>query len=318
MHRPAEPPPSRERAGVLAGLAAFGIWGLVPLYWRMLGGVSADRIIAHRVLWSALIFGAATLALPEARRALAAVVASRRRLLLTAAAGWLVGANWLIFIWAVLQGRLTETSLGYYLTPLCSVLLGSLVLGEKLGRWRWAAVGLAGAGVGAKVILAGVFPWIGLSLCVTFGFYGLLKKKAALDALAGLCVETLALTPAAAVWLAWFSDGPGAGPEFFAAESWPRVALLLVGGGIVTAAPLLGYAFAARRLPLSTLGLMQYLTPTMTFAMGIFLFREPFGVGEAAAFGLIWAGLVLYTWAGVRERRRAARVGNEVVPPPPS
>ncbi len=215
-----------------------------------------------------------------------------RSLAWSALAGWLIGINWLIYIFAVIRGHVIESSLGYFLSPLVTVALGAFVLGERLPRLRWVAVLLAAAGVLVKVVLHGTVPWIALSLCSTWGCYALVKKLAGLDSITGLFVEGTSILLPALLYLI-FSVGPHSGPSFI--EGWPRVPLVLIGGGVVTAVPLLCYAYATRRLTLATLGLMQYLTPTLTFLLGVFLYQEPFARTDLITFGCIWAGLVLYS-----------------------
>lgn len=275
------------------GLVAFLAWGLVPLYWRQLSDVSAVRIVCHRAIWCALFIAVVVAFSATHRASVSAALRNPRAAWLSALAGWLIGINWLVFIWAVNHERVLQSSLGYYLSPLVTVALGAVVLKEKLPPLRWLAVVLAGTGVLLKIIGSGVAPTIALALCGTWGTYALVKRFAALDTITGLMIESAALVPPALVLLFWDSD-PG-GPAFFA--SGLAIPLLLLGGGPVTALPLLGYAYATRRLTLATLGLMQYLTPTMTFALGIFLYREPFNRVDFAMFVFIWLGLTIYTLA---------------------
>ncbi len=274
-------------------------WGLVPLYWKLIDDVSADRIVAHRAIWS-LVFVAFVVILSSGKRAAVQDAFRRpRSLAFGALAGWLIGINWLIYIFAVIRGHVIEASLGYFLSPLVTVALGAFVLGERLPTLRWVAVLLAAAGVLLKVILHGTVPWIALSLCSTWGCYALVKKLAGLDSMTGLFVEGVAILPPAFLYLI-LAPGIGAGPGFVV--GWPRVPLLLIGGGVVTAVPLLCYAYATRRLTLATLGLMQYITPTMTFLLGVFLYREPFARTDLITFGCIWAGLVLYSASSTEAR----------------
>jgi chloramphenicol-sensitive protein RarD len=296
VHAPAS---SRATSGALIGLIAFVSWGLVPLYWKLIDDVSADRIVAHRAIWS-LVFVAFVVILSAGKRASVRDALKRpRSLAFGALAGWLIGINWLIYIFAVIRGHVIEASLGYFLSPLVTVALGAFVLGERLPTLRWVAVLLAAAGVLLKVILHGTVPWIAISLCSTWGCYALVKKLAGLDSMSGLFVEGVAILPPALLYLI-FAPGIGAGPGFVA--GWPRVPLLLMGGGVITAVPLLCYAHATRRLTLATLGLMQYITPTMTFLLGVFLYREPFERTDLITFGCIWAGLVLYSASSTEAR----------------
>jgi chloramphenicol-sensitive protein RarD len=293
------PDSSRATSGVLVGLIAFVSWGLVPLYWKLIDDVSADRIVAHRAIWC-LAFLALVVGVSAARRdTLREVLKSPRSVAFSALAGWLIGINWFIYIWAVIHDHVIEASLGYFLSPLVTVALGALVLGERLPTQRWIAVTLASVGVLLKVVLLGTVPWIALSLCSTWGCYALVKKLAGLDSITGLIVESTSILPPALLYLA-FAVGSDSGPSF--AAGWPRVPLLLIGGGVITAVPLLCYAYATRRLTLATLGLLQYLTPTMTFLLGVFLFREPFVARDLFTFGCIWAGLVLYSTSSAESR----------------
>ena len=286
------PVSSRTTSGILVGLIAFVSWGIVPLYWKLIDDVSADRIVSHRAIWC-LVFLAFVVMLSSAKRAAVREALQRpRSVAYSALAGWLIGINWLIYIWAVIRGHVIEASLGYFLSPLVTVALGALVLGERLPTLRWVAVVLAATGVMFKVVLHGTVPWIALSLCTTWGSYALVKRLAGLDSITGLFLESIAILPPALLYLA-FLLGADSGPGFVA--GWPRVPLLLIGGGVVTAVPLLCYAYATRRLTLATLGLMQYLTPTMTFLLGVFLYREPFAGTDLITFGCIWAGLMLYS-----------------------
>lgn len=290
---------SRATSGVLVGLIAFILWGIVPLYWKLIDDVAADRIVAHRAIWC-LAFLAIVVAISTSRRAsLRDAMQRPRSLAFSALAGWLIGINWFIYIWAVIHGHVIEASLGYFLSPLVTVALGAFVLGERLPRLRWVAVLLAAAGVLLKVALHGTVPWIALSLCTTWGSYALVKKLAGFDSMTGLFVESASILPPALLYLLFFV-GAGSGPGF--TEGWPRVPLLLIGGGVITAVPLLCYAYATRRLTLATLGLMQYLTPTMTFLLGVFLYREPFARVDLVTFGCIWAGLMLYSASSTEAR----------------
>lgn len=286
------PVSSRTTSGVLVGLVAFVSWGLVPLYWKLIADVSADRIVCHRAIWC-LAFLALVVALSTARRAAVhGALRNRRALWYSVAAGWLIGVNWLIYIWAVIHDRVIESSLGYFLSPLVTVALGALVLKERLPALRWVAVGLATAGVLLKIVLHGTVPWIALSLCTTWGSYALFKRLAGLDSITGLFIESASILPPAVIYLLFLVKADS-GPDFW--SGWPRVPLLLIGGGVITAVPLLCYAYATRRLTLATLGLMQYLTPSLTFLLGVFLYREPFARIDLVAFGCIWVGLVLYS-----------------------
>ena len=273
--------------GVLAALGAYLIWGLVPIFFKQLGGVPALEIIAHRVLWSLLLVGA----LLAARGALAPVwhhARNPRTLLHAACAAALVMSNWLVFVWAVNADRILETSLGYFITPLLSILLGVVVLHERLRPRQWVAVGLALTGVAIEGWRIGGLPWVSLVLAGTFGSYGLVRKKLPVDAGGGLLLETASAAPFALIYLSWL----GASGNFGKTASLDA---LLIASGAVTAIPLLLFAIGARRLPLATMGFLQYLAPSLSFAVAIFYYGEPMNAARLLAFAAIWAGLALYT-----------------------
>lgn len=288
MRRALVVPGRTVNAGILAGLSAYLLWGLFPLYFRLLHRVPALELVAHRVVWSALLLGIATVGFGRVR-VFAGRVSDRRILSLHLATGGLIGVNWLVYVWGVGAGRVVECSLGYFLNPLVSIALGVVFLGERLRPAQWAGVTLAAAGVVLLAVRAGVVPWLPLVLAFSFGLYGLLKKRASLGSFDGLLVETSWLFVPALVWVFW-SERSGQGVMASAtALEWT----LVVGTGVVTTVPLVLFGMAARRLPLSMVGLMQYLTPTMQLLVGVFLFHEPFGTDRTWGFSLVWAGLVV-------------------------
>lgn len=293
--------------GLAAALGAFLIWGLAPLYFKLLGRVGADEIIAHRVIWS-LILLALVLALRERRSFIARIRISRRVLTALALSSALIAANWLIFVYAINSDRVLSTSLGYFINPLVNVLLGMLVFRERLGRLQTVAVILAAAGTAWLTLRVGQLPWIALGLAFSFGLYGLVRKKTDVGPLVGLFWETLLMTPLALAWLFWL-DRIGI-LAFTPAE--PTVAVLLAGTGLITLVPLVCFAAGVRRLNLSTVGLMQYIAPSMTFLLAVFLFEEPFTADHAVTFTCVWTALALFTWAGWRNFRlgRAAARGT--------
>jgi chloramphenicol-sensitive protein RarD len=256
-------------------------------------------VLANRIVWS-LALVVALLAWRGRWAWLRPALGSPRTLGAFAATAFLLSANWLTWIWAVTNGRVVDASLGYFMTPLVNVALGTLVLGERPRATQWTAVALACAGVAAMTAATGALPWIGLALALSFGLYGLVRKTAPLGALEGLALETMLLFPFALAWLAWHW---GAGPASFPAPS-AAVNLWLVGLGPATAVPLLCFAYGAKRLPLTTLGLLQYLSPSLQFALGILVFGEALGPGRLAGFALIWAGLALYSADAWRQRAR--------------
>ncbi|MEW6336920.1 MAG: EamA family transporter RarD [Acidobacteriota bacterium] len=286
-----------DRAGLAYAVAAFLMWGLFPLYWRPLTGVPALEVVAHRTAWGFL----AVVVFVTARRGWAqarALFGRPRSLLALAGTAALIAVNWLTYIWAVTHGHVTESSLGYFINPLVNVLLGVVVLRERLSRLQVLAVGLAAAGVAILTVSHGRFPWIALLLAVTFGLYGLGRKTVDADALTGLLVETAILMPLAATYLLVLA-GRGAGAL---GTRSVLTDILLVLSGAVTAVPLALFAAGARRLPLSTVGMIQYLSPTGQFLLAVAVFREPFGAAHAVTFPLIWAALALLTWDLKRRR----------------
>ncbi|PXX82068.1 chloramphenicol-sensitive protein RarD [Rivihabitans pingtungensis] len=291
------------RRGVLFAMAAFFIWGLFPLYWKPLGQTPALQILCHRIVWSA-VFVAGVLLWQRHWAWLAVSVRQPRLLGLFVASSLLLSVNWLIYIWAVNENRVVEASLGYFINPLVNVLLGRVFLGERLSPPQALAVLLAALGVAWLTLSLGALPWVALSLAASFGVYGLLRKQAPLPSLEGLALETFLLAPLAALALAWFHwQGQGAfGQHGLAVDA------LLMGAGVVTAVPLLLFASGARRLKLATVGLIQYIGPTMQLLLGVWLYHEPFGAARAVGFGLIWTALALYSGHGLlsywRERRR--------------
>jgi chloramphenicol-sensitive protein RarD len=292
------PEARHARLGVLYTAGAFTIWGIVPLYFRAMKVASPFEIIAHRVLWS--VFFLLLIMVPT--RGLGALVAVARRPRTVALLGLtsaLVASNWLTFVWAVNAGRILDTSLGYFITPQVNVLLGSLFLRERLRRAQWVGVALSAAGVLNQIWLLGALPWISLVLAITFGCYGLFRKQIAIDPLTGLLVETLLAAPLALAYLAQLSAH---GALQFGHRS-RAVDLLLASLGVVTAIPLLLFAAGARRIRLVTVGFLQYIAPSMTFAIAVFVYGEPLGLARALTFACIWTGIVVYA---IDSRRAAA------------
>ena len=296
------PPTHRALAGVLNALGCFTFWGLFPIYFKLLQHVPPLEVLAHRILGSALIL-LALVVLQGRGRALLANFRNRRQLGFYAITSLLISANWLLYIWAVQQGRILEASLGYYINPLVNVLLGVLFLRERLNVRQWSAVGIATVGVLVLVIGRGMLPWIALTLAFSFGSYGMLRKKAGLNPALGLAVETLLLAPVALLVLA--AAGGGALGKV---DGWTDA--LLLAAGPVTVAPLLMFLEAGQRLRLSTVGLIQYLTPTLQFLLAMVVYHEPFSRVHLITFGCIWLALALYSgdaWVGHRRAASAAR-----------
>ncbi|MEH3107319.1 MAG: EamA family transporter RarD [Sphingomonas fennica] len=295
------PSASSVRTGVILGVGAYALWGLLPLYLKLLGTVPAAQVLAHRVVWSLLLLVVVVVVL---RRAAAIRAAARgRTLALLAASAALIAANWLIYIWAVQHAHVLEASLGYFINPLVNVALGVAILGERVTRVQKLAIAIAAAGVAALALSGGGALWISIALALSFGVYGLVRKVAAIDALGGLTVETLLLGPAALAVILWAgAHGEGA---------WGRetgLDALLVLAGAVTAAPLLMFAAAARRLRYATMGLLQYIAPTLQFAQAVLLFGEPLRPIHGLTFALIWSGCLLYAVDGIRSARAARRL----------
>lgn len=286
--------------GGLAALTCYLAWGIIPIYWHQLTTVDAVELIAHRLFWTMVV----TVPVLWWRDGLASVYEafnSGRIVLNHALSGGLLTLNWLVFVWAVNNGHVIETSLGYFLVPLVNIALGWGVLREKLRRAQWVAIAFAAVGVLWQLWQLGRLPWIALAIAGTFGTYGLLRKRSTLGSLPGLTVETLLLTPFAGAYLLWCTHR-GTGALGFAPAG---IQLLVLTTGIVTAVPLLLFAYGARRLRLTTLGLLQYAAPTVQFALGLWFFAEPFSATRAQAFVLIWIGLAIYTADALRHRPRS-------------
>ncbi len=303
----------RARTGVVAAAACYLMWGLVPLYWKQLKAVDPIELIAHRHLWSMIVL---LLLLgrwggwSEVRTALASRSGIGRVLL---GAG-LLTANWLVYVWGVNTGHIVETSLGYFLVPLFSVLAGRFLLGEHLRRLQWTAVGLAAGGVALLMLQATRIPWIALMLAGTWGCYSILRKRTTLGAVPGLAVETLLLSPLAIGYLIWRQeDGTGV-----LGRADLKTHLLVLSSGLVTAVPLLLFAHAAPRIRLSTLGLLQYIAPTAQLMLGVWVYGESFSRSRLTSFGLIWSGLVLYTFDNLSAQRRATMARDGEVKDGPS
>ena len=295
--------------GLAAGAAAFTIWGLFPVYLHPLRGVPALQVIAHRITWSCLFLVAWLLLRGELGdlRVTLARPALLARLALTAT---LISINWLVYVWAVTHSHVVDTSLGYYINPLVNVLLGVIVLRERLNRAQWTAIGLAALAVLYLALLAGRPPWIAGTLAVSFSLYGFVRKIISVEALPGLTTETLLLMPLAVGYLAWCQwAGSGA-----LTTQGAGVAALLLGSGLVTAIPLFLFAYGARLLPYSTVGVLQYIAPSLQLLCGVVLYHESFGPARAAGFALIWAALLIYAVDGLWRARSAVRAAPGTSP----
>jgi chloramphenicol-sensitive protein RarD len=292
---------ARFRAGLFFGLGAYLIWGVLPLYFKALVHVDPIQVVAHRVLWSLILLGGMITVLhrwPAFRE----VFRNPKLLLILGATSLLIAVNWLVYIWAVVNGHVLEGSLGYYLNPLANVLLGVVLLKERLTRLQTIAVALASVGVAVLAIAAGGGLWISFALAGSFALYGFLRKIAPVDALEGLSVETLLLAPVALGWLLWTGHK---GDASMGADLTTDILLIL--SGAVTAIPLLLFTGAARRLPYSTLGFLQYIAPSIQFLLAVLLFEERFTVAHMICFGAIWSALALVGADGVRANRARSR-----------
>ena len=289
--------------GLAAAVGAYALWGVLPLYFRAVGAVPPLEIVAHRIAWSVLLL-LAILYFRKRLGGLVEVFSSRRLLLPLVASACLIAVNWLVYIWAVQNGHVIAASLGYFLNPMLNVLLGFAFLRERLTRVQWVAV--AFAGVGVVVLAAGALStlWISLALAASFGLYGLIRKIVPTGPMVGLSAETIILLPAALAGLVWWSS---TGALTFGASASLQTDLLLAASGAVTALPLLLFAFAAQRLTLATMGLVQYIGPSIQLLLGLLLFREPLTTAHLIAFPLIWTGLAIYSWSAWRTFSAVAR-----------
>lgn len=289
--KPSQPPTTASaQKGALAATTCYFLWGLVPLYWKQLAAVNPLELVAHRHIWSlALLIG--LISLQGNFRDLATALRSGATLKNQLVSALLLTGNWLIYVWGVNTGHVIETSLGYFLVPLVNVAAGRFVLHEHLRRAQWLAIGLAAGGVTWMIVQAGRPPWIALAVAFTWGGYSLMRKRSTLGAITGLTVETILLAPCALIFLAW--------QHHTGASALGRVDLsshlLILSSGVITAIPLLLFGYGAQRIRLSTLGLLQYLAPSVQLVLGIWVYHESFSHSRALAFSFIWAALVLYT-----------------------
>jgi len=292
--------PSQFVSGLLYATGAFLLWGMVPPYWKLIGHVPVWQIPAHRILWTCVVL-AALISLRRGWGAVREALTNRKTALTLALTAVLVSVNWSVFIWAVVTGHLLESSMGYFINPLISVALGVLLLRERLGFWQAVSVAFALGGVVYLAAGLRALPWISLTLAFSFGFYGLFRKTVAVDSVTGTFIETLYLMPLALLFLGRetaIGRGAFGGPDLL-------TNVLLILAGPVTALPLVWFASGARRIPLSMVGFLQYLTPTMHLALGVLLYREPFNRTHLMSFALIWAGILIYTGSTTVQRLRA-------------
>jgi len=293
---------SRETLGLVAGIACFTTWGLIPVYWKLIASVPASEILANRFVWTTM-FLSIVLSFQRRWPELFAIVRSRRALTYCLTGGVAIASNWFLFIYAVNIGHVVETSLGYFMTPLMNVLFGALFLRERLTRLQFISVILALLGVLNLTFGYGRFPWIAVSLCLSFGLYGLLRKKSGTAAIPGLFIETILLLPLAIVFLVYLQRSNAL---TFGHGGW-WLSILLVSTGVVTAVPLFWFGYATRHLRLITVGFLQYLSPIGSFFLGVFLYHEPFTRGHLVTFILIWIALAVFS-AEALLRWRSSRV----------
>jgi chloramphenicol-sensitive protein RarD len=298
--------PGLDRKGLLIAASAFVLWGLMPLYWHLLKAVPSLQIVAHRVLWCAVLV-ALWLLWTQGRGWFAAILAKPRLAAMLALSGLCIGVNWGLYIWAVNAGHVVESSLGYFINPLLNVVIGTLFLRERLNPTQWLSVAITAGGVLWLTFNYGSFPWIALTLAGSFGLYGLIRKLAAVDSVTGLGFENSVLLLPAVGFLLWAeTNGHGGFLPFNGSSSWGLgVDALLIFGGVLTALPLVAFSFAVRRVPLSTIGLMQYIAPTMQFLIGVLVFHEAFDRDRAIGFIVIWIALAIFAFDSVRRARRA-------------
>lgn len=288
------------RRGFWAAFSAFAIWGMLPIYIAQLAPTEAVEIMAHRVLW-ALLFVFSYLALKGQVGTVWTTLRNAKARIRLAASAVLITINWLVYVWAASNGHVIEASLGYFINPLVSVLLGVFVLKEKLNRWQWLAVALAALGVLWLTVQVGRPPWIAIALALSFGIYGLIRKQVAVESVTGLGVEVLLIAPFMLVYLLWKLS---TGTMTFGHHSLYVDGFLILGGAI-TAIPLVLFSYGVRRVPLSTVGILQYVGPTLQLLFGVFVFHEPFTQIQLVGFALIWAALFVYAGEGLWRGRRA-------------
>ncbi|MEH0761521.1 EamA family transporter RarD [Vibrio sp. 16] len=292
----------RARQGVLLAIGAYTMWGIAPIYFKTISDVSPLEILSHRVVWSFVLL-AFLLHIGRRWRRVRDVLRSKKKMAFLISTSLLVGVNWLIFIWAVNANHMLDASLGYYINPLINVLLGMLFLGERLRKLQWFAVVLAACGVLVQLIAFGSVPTVAIALALSFGFYGLLRKKVSLDAQTGLFIETLIMLPAAAIYLVWIADS--ATSDLMSNPM--TLNLLLISAGVITTLPLLCFTGAATRLKLSTLGFFQYIGPSLMFLLAVLVYGEAFTADKAITFAFIWGALVIFSFDGLKTNRQTRK-----------
>ncbi|MDK9756398.1 MAG: EamA family transporter RarD [Pseudomonadota bacterium] len=292
----------RARQGVLLAVGAYTMWGIAPIYFKSIAEVSPLEILSHRVFWSFFLL-AALLHFGRQWRSVRDIIKNKTKMMYLVSTAILVGANWLIFIWAVTSNHMLDASLGYYINPLINVLLGMVFLGERLRKLQWFAVALAACGVLVQLIVFGSVPVVAIALAMSFGFYGLLRKKVSVEAQTGLFIETLVMLPAASIFLFFIASTPTS--NMF--ENPWQLNTLLIAAGVITTLPLLCFTGAATRLKLSTLGFFQYIGPSLMFLLAVLIYGEPFTSDKAITFAFIWGALVVFSFDGLRNNRKSRK-----------
>jgi chloramphenicol-sensitive protein RarD len=296
----------RTRQGILLAIAAYTMWGIAPIYYKTINSVSPLEILSHRAIWS-FFFLAGLLCVSKGWKTVLNTLKDKRKMTYLVTTGLLVGTNWLIFIWAVNNNHMLDASLGYYINPLLNVVLGMIFLGERLRKLQWVAVACAAIGVIVQLITFGSIPIVALALACSFGFYGLLRKKVAMDAQSGLFIETLVMLPMAAIYLLFIADS--ATSSF--TNNAMNLNLLLIAAGIITTIPLLCFTGAATRLKLSTLGFFQYIGPSLMFLLAVGLYGEEFSTDKAITFAFIWSALILFTGDALLYKKRNQKINTK-------
>jgi chloramphenicol-sensitive protein RarD len=299
---------SENRRGFLLGLAAYGMWGLFPLYWPLLEPAGAVEILAHRIFWSLAVMLVLVVAVRRTSH-LRRVLSEKRTRAILAVAAVLITVNWGTYIWGVNNHHVVETSLGYFINPLVTVQMGVVLMGERLRRMQWIALALAFVAVTALTVEYGHPPWIALLLALSFGSYGLAKKKANTGAVESLAIETMVIAPVALAYILWLS---ATGASNFANHGAGH-AVLLVTTGLVTAVPLICFGAAATRVSMTTIGLLQYVTPTVQFMIGVFFYGEPMPPMRWVGFAMVWVALIVFTAETLNHRRRQLRLAAEAM-----
>ncbi|KIF48746.1 EamA family transporter RarD [Vibrio owensii] len=295
----------RSRQGVLLAIGAYTMWGIAPIYFKSIAEVSPLEILSHRVIWSFFLL-AALLHFGRHWRSVRDIIKNKTKMMFLVSTAILVGANWLIFIWAVNSNHMLDASLGYYINPLINVLLGMVFLGERLRKLQWFAVVLAACGVLVQLIVFGSVPVVAIALAMSFGFYGLLRKKVSVEAQTGLFIETLVMLPAATIYLLFIASSPTSNML----DNPMQLNTLLIAAGVITTLPLLCFTGAATRLKLSTLGFFQYIGPSLMFLLAVLIYGEPFTSDKAITFAFIWGALVVFSFDGLRNNRKSRKAAR--------